>query len=723
MDRLRLSLLIVLFSINSAIAQNVILGQIVDDKEKPLESANVYLKGTVMGAATGSDGRFQITRIPRGEFNLIISMIGYQLCEIAVSVGSETIDLGKISLLTTPLKSQPIVVTAARHEQAIQDLSASVANVSAEEIAYRNSVTLDDALQYVTGLNMTGNQINIRGASGYSRGVGSRVLMLVDGIPYMTADTKETNFESLPTSQVERIEIVKGAGSALYGSSAIGGVINVINKKIESGSIFNFRLYGGLYSKAHYPEWQWSNRTQFLSGLKFDYSDKSGHLGYRIGASHDQDESYKKNSWMKRYHLSTVLEWDISPFEELRLSGTYMGQKRADFLYWKNLANALIPPDDQMGNEVDARRWHVSANYRHVLDQDHYYTIKGIWFQNHFDDNIESEENAGGNESLSNYWDAEFQYNLVRDIHQITLGVDGNVSVVSSNIFSDKSGQNAALFAQDEIVAGEQWLITPGIRVDYFNLDEVGKDYQINPKIGIVFKPWADAAIRGSAGRGFRAPSIAEVFTSTTASGIRVVPNLELKPERSFSAELGYNQLIGKNALFDVAVFYNRFWNLIEGKFIGGTEIRFENVTDARSTGLEFNFNLNALDDRLFYHIGYTYSDARELPSEEFLTFRPRHLLYQQAHYKWNKILFGIDYRFISAWDRIDDSFVFFIEDADERVPAHILDLRLAYTIEMAQNTFEISFQFNNLLQYHYLDLVGSIAPTRHFVLTLSGRL
>ena len=161
-------LVLLLSSIYSVIAQSVIVGTIVDEKEKPLESANVYLKGTVIGAASASDGKFQITKVPRGDFILVISMIGFNLHEIALRIESDTLDLGKISLRMSALQSQPIVVTAARHEQSIQDLSASVANVSAEEIAYRNSITLDNALQYVSGLNMTGNQINIRGASGYS---------------------------------------------------------------------------------------------------------------------------------------------------------------------------------------------------------------------------------------------------------------------------------------------------------------------------------------------------------------------------------------------------------------------------------------------------------------------------------------------------------------------------------------------------------------------------
>ncbi|MCK4559419.1 MAG: TonB-dependent receptor [Calditrichia bacterium] len=730
MNRLNFSLLIILFSINSAIAQIVIMGQIVDDKEKPLEEANVYLRGTIMGAATNAEGQFRIEKVPAGEFVVTVSMIGYQLKEIPVSIRNIAVDLGTIQLESSALQSQPIVVTAAKHQQSLQDVSASIGNITEKEIRYRNAITIDDALKYESGLNLTGSQVNIRGSSGYSRGVGSRVLMLVNGIPYMTADTKEANFESLQINQIERIEIVKGAGSALYGSNAIGGVINIINKKIEPKSITNVRLYGGFYSDPYYPEWKWSDRTRYLSGIKFDYSDRTSIVGYRIGASHDRDDSYRLNDLMRRYHLSGMLEFNFSPFDQLNISAAFMTQERENFLYWKNLSNALIPPNDQLGDKVDSRRWHLSANYRHVRDQDTYYTMKTIWFQNRFSDNISDEESRKGNESLSDYLDGEFQYNFVLSNHQVTLGIAANVSRVSSNIFSDKKGYNGAFFAQDEIKWEDTWTVTPGLRVDYFNLDEVGSDYQINPKLGIVHKPWVDAAFRGSVGRGFRAPSIAEVFINTTASGIRVIPNLNLKPERSISGEVGYNQLFGQKIYIDLALFYNRYWDLIEGKFTedGNFDIKFQNVTDARSIGFEINFNLNILDENLLYNFGYTYADVREIVKKEekkvlgeYLSFRPRHLFYNQANYTWGDFNFGADYRFISAWDRIDEGLIDLIDDADERVPAHIVDLRISYLLLISGKPVTASFQINNLLQYHYLDLVGSIARTRNFMLTLSG--
>jgi iron complex outermembrane receptor protein len=729
MEKPILFVLILFVCVCSAFSQNVIVGKIVDDKEMPIEAANVYLRGTIYGAATNAEGEFTIENIPAGDFILTISIIGYQLKELPVQVGNEMVDAGTIQLNSSELQTQPIIVTAARHQQSFQDVSASIATVSDKEIAYRNAITVDEALKYQSGINFTEDQVNIRGSTGYSRGLGGRVLMLVDGIPYMTGDTREANFESLQINQIERIEVVKGAGSALYGSNAIGGVINIIQKKIEPDALTNVRIYGGFYSDPHYKEWEWSDRTRYLSGVKFDYSNKFGIVGLRFGAAHDQDDSYRENDWMKRNYISGMLEFDFSPFDQFSVSANYMMQQRENFLYWKNLGNALIPPEDQLGDYIESKRWHLAATYRHIFNQNNYYVFKGIWFQNRFNDNISSEEYPEGNESLSDYLDGEIQFNFSADSHLFTFGIEANKSRASSNIFGDNSGYTAALFAQDEIKWHKKWTLTPGVRLDYYYLDEVGSDFQINPKLGIVHRPWEKVAFRGSVGRGFRAPSIGEVFTNTTASGLQVIPNLNLKPEESISGEVGYNQLFAQKIYLDVSFFYNRYWDLIEPQFTGEGEIQFDNVTNARGLGAEINIKLNAIKNRLLYTVGYTYADVREIVTDEggneelgrYLSFRPRHLFYNHADFTWGDFRFGIDYRFMSAWDRIDDELVFFIEDVDERVDAHIVDFRVVYSFHFEGSSMETSIQANNLFQYHYLDVVGSIAKTRHFLLTLSG--
>jgi outer membrane receptor for ferrienterochelin and colicins len=393
-----------------------------------------------------------------------------------------------------------------------------------------------------------------------------------------------------------------------------------------------------------------------------------------------------------------------------------MYQKRGNFLYWKNLSNALVPPDDQLDDRVESKRSYIKASYRHVLSDDQFYSLKAIWFHNTFDDNIEDQRGSGGNDSRSDFIDSEFQYNVSMGSNFFTTGLSVNYDRVASNIFGDQAGKNMAFYIQDEINWTDRFITTLGLRLDYFDVDSVGSDYQTNPKLAMVYKLWSGGALRGSMGRGYRAPSIAEAFTSTLAGGLRVIPNLDLKPERSISYEFGINQIIADNLYLDLAAFYNRFWDLIEGTFIESGDIQFRNVTDARISGLEINFSWTLFPELLDIRLGYTYSDPINLTKNEFLTYRPRHLFYNHIGLTYKIFKFAVDYRFMSRYDKIDENFALVIEDAEKRVHAHIVDARLSTNIR----SFIVALQINNLLQYHYVDVIGSIAKTRHFILSIS---
>jgi iron complex outermembrane receptor protein len=632
----------------------------------------------------------------------------------------QQIDLGTISLSAVALGSEPVLVTAGRYEQKLQDIPVSVGSVSRQEIQNRNTITIDKALQYVPGLNLNQSQLNIRGSTGYSRGVGSRVIMLVDGMPYLTGDTQEMIFSALQMNQIERIEIVKGAGSALYGSSAMGGVVNIITKDITDEPQANLKFYGGYYSEPYYPQWKWSKDRQYMRGLSLNYTAKPGMVGYRLAASTDQDDGYKQNDWFRRYQAGGKLQFTLSPYQRLGIGGNYMIQKRGNFLYWKDLAQALVPPQDQVDDRVKSVRYHLNASYQQVLDNQRYYSTKIIWFNNHFEDNIEGEAGHHGNHSTSDFLNAEFQYNWQFKNQQWIGGLSLTYNRVQANLFGDQNGRGAAGFVQNEMKWNDRLFTTVGLRFDYFDVDSLNVEYKFNPKLGLVYKPWAGTALRASAGSSFRAPSIAEAFTSTSAGGIPVIPNINLDPEESWSGELGLNLFLGYHLFFDLAVFYSRIWDLIEGKFItvdSITKVQFVNVTNARIIGGELILNWEAIKDRLSWRGGYTYCDPWDLSQKKYLTYRPRHIFYNNVTLQYNNLQLNIDYRFISRYDQIDKDFAAFIPNARERIAAHIVDLRLLMPFALAGMDLETSLQINNVFQYHYVDLIGSIAPIRHVIL------
>jgi outer membrane receptor for ferrienterochelin and colicins len=300
-------------------------------------------------------------------------------------------------------------------------------------------------------------------------------------------------------------------------------------------------------------------------------------------------------------------------------------------------------------------------------------------------------------------------------------GITLTLSRVESNLFGDQGARGAAVFIQDEINWSKKFSSTFGLRFDYFDLDSIGVNNQLNPKVGIVYKIWPGAALRTSLGSSYRAPSIAEVFTSMSAGGLKVIPNLNLDPEKSWSYELGLNQILGQNLFFDLAFFYTRVWDLIEGKFVESGDVQFINITNARIMGGEIILNWEIIKDKLNWRLGYTYSDPWNLDQEKYLTYRPRHLFYQHAAWSYRSFRLDMDYRFMSRYDEIDDSFSLIIADAEERVSAHVVDLRFTVDFKVKQVNLETSLQINNILQYNYVDLVGSIAPIRHVVFTIAA--
>jgi outer membrane receptor protein involved in Fe transport len=323
--------------------------------------------------------------------------------------------------------------------------------------------------------------------------------------------------------------------------------------------------------------------------------------------------------------------------------------------------------------------------------------------------------------------------------HVLTFGMSANYDRVSANLFGSHPGIGAAIYGQDEFTPAAGLKVTAGIRFDWQKVSALASTSQLNPKIGVVYVPDKETSLRASFGSGFRYPAIGELYieSSTNVSQVAVLPNTELKVERSTSYEIGLSRTIVARTSLDVALFSSDFRDLIEPSVdikkyrptptspteVTGPVIQFENVTRARIQGVEAEIKTEWLRRILSTEIGYTYTWPRDLDANTILKFRPRHLLYLSGQCLWEQARLAADFRYISRIERIDENLVRLapIVNGDQRVDVKIVDLRTSYDLIKLGAPLRIGFTINNLLNYSYVELLGNLGPVRTYVLTLEG--
>ena len=716
------------FSSSASAAGGSVAGRVTAAGEGgALPGVNVRLEGTVRGTTTGARGEYRIAGVPAGRRTLVFSLVGYLRVvrpDVIVEEGKETVL--DVALVQTAIQSEQVVVTASKREQSLQDVPVSISVMDAAEISQRNSTSLEDALRYIPGVNMTGTQVNIRGSSGYSLGAGSRVLMLLDGIPFLAGDTGELNFESIPMGQVDRIEVVKGASSALYGSNALGGVVNIITKPIPETPETIVRTFGGLYNKPTYGQWDWSDKLRSFNGQSFSHMRRVGDLGVSVFFSRQIDDGYRQNDYRRRFNFLMKTREDFSSTGSLTLNFGLAYQYMGQFLYWRNVDSALVTPLRHQSDNIKSTRYFLSGLYNTTFSDDFLFTVKAMWYHN--DWGFQQSGDPERTESLSDGVRVEALSTLLPGGSQtLTCGVDGDIDMIGGGMFGDRRIGGLALFAQDEAKILNDLTLTLGARFDLQSVGLTGEGGQINPKVALLYRPVAGTALRASYGEGFRVPSLPEAFVEAGSTGLLAVPNKDLKPERSKSYEAGVSQSLGDYGSIDLAAFRSDIDNLIEpGLFaVGdGLQIQWRNVTRARVQGFETSFQAGFFKGGVVCNFGYTYVYPEDLTLNDILKYRPRHLFHGDVRGKLGCLSASADFRFVSRIERIDDELVDagVIPDGDQRVPIYVTDIRLGADLSFAGIPLSVSLNVNNLFQHNYVELIGNVMPPRTYVLVLESR-
>ncbi|PYO72224.1 MAG: hypothetical protein DMD64_11880, partial [Gemmatimonadetes bacterium] len=194
---------------------------------------------------------------------------------------STTID---IALSPAPLALPPVDVISEKVPHFGDRPPTSVAQVTEQDLNRRAVTTVDEAVDHAPGVQFVNGQINLRGSTGYVQGLNSRVLMTVDGVPMNQGDRGGINWDLLAVDEIESVQILKGAGSSLYGSAAFGGVVNVTTRDIPNGLHTRMRFTGGMYGDPPHLVWRFRDNAGLLGSGDVTASYGTDELGGRISA-------------------------------------------------------------------------------------------------------------------------------------------------------------------------------------------------------------------------------------------------------------------------------------------------------------------------------------------------------------------------------------------------------------------------------------------------------
>ena len=535
-----------------------------------------------------------------------------------------------------------VTVTASGHAQQLEDAPASISVITREQIEQRYYQDATDALRDIPGVIITGGGSGDRGNDIVIRGMPSQyTLILVDGKPVSTRETRpngSAGFEQdwlPPLQSIERIEVVRGPMSTLYGSDAIGGVINVITRKVAEEWGGAVQLDTIIQDDSRSGDIQQGNFS--LSGPLL--ADTLGLQVYGRASSRQEDRFVDGFEEKNLKNLNARLSFTPTDNQDFTLEA---GQTKQDR---RSLIGYSAPATGCRGGCTDSDNEYT----REVLALSH----TGRWDFGTTDSYVQREEAENLTREMK-VTNTSAKTALVTPLgdHLLTVGANfekEELSDETSNQISNRTEVDAskwALFAEDEWMLPGNVSVTGGLRLD----DDENYGSHVSPRLYGVWGMAPRWTLKGGVSTGFRSPSLREITPDwgQTSRGGDVYGNPDLEPETSVNKELGLYFNAGRDLQANVTVFHNDFKDKITriacpasvcpgGPNQFGSDPTYRvNVDEAVTRGVEAAVS-TTLARTLDLTLSYTYTDSEQKSGEykgEPLNQVPKHLASLQADWR-----------------------------------------------------------------------------------------
>lgn len=669
---------------------------------------------------------------------MILNQMGYK---------TQTVKSGEALIIMEDETSllNAIVVTENKRETQLKNATISMEIISPDLISNTAPTNMEESIGRISGVQVVDNQPNIRSGSGWSYGAGSRVQVLVDGVPMLSGDAGQPLWTFVPTEGIEGVEIIKGASSVIYGSSALNGVINIKTKKSKSKPFTQVSVSGGFYDLPKRESLRYRGRKRnSLSNITAYHTGLYNGIGVTAGLNMLNDEGYKMGDYDKRVRGTLGLRKVFGKKNLIvGLNSTYQSGTSGSFLLWENYNLGYTALDSSTTDNIVSRvsidpyiKWQ-KGKFNHSLNT-RYLVVNN---------EVDNGDSANDQSNFSDLVYAEYQLQLAlpKKKFNATAGLVAINSVTRSPLYLGKQkASNYATYLQLEKV-WNRLTATGGARYEYFKLNDRSEAKPVF-RAGLNYKLAQYTFLRSSFGQGYRFPSIAESFISTSVGPITIFPNNNLQSETGSNIEFGVKQGLefkGWQLMLDAAIFQMDYENMMEFTF-GIWEFtppfdfkagfRTLNTGKTRVQGSEFNigFQKKLKDIDIQGFVGVTLTRSESLSPNEIiaqdstgqlisyastssdtfgygLKYRPRNLAKADVMFKYKKWRFGAGLVYQSQMKNVDLAFTEGIiaavipgvqESIDKKLTEYMLiNARIGYAFS---NSLSTNFLVSNISNKEY---------------------
>jgi len=731
-------------------AQTEISGVIKDRNSlAPISGANVYLNNNNRGTSTNSNGYFQISNLKSDDFQLHISHIGYT--DTIISVNLTEVKSYTILLNPDSIEMATIVVTATRTKALMEEVPQRIHKIEKKTIEDYPASNTDNLLRMIPGINVNRSSgIFSRNSSVTMRGMpsASRSLILLDGVPLNKSGGGTINWHLITPDEIDRIEVVKGPGSALYGNNAMSGVINIITNKPQK------KLQGMI--NAGYGTYNTIKGQFNLNGMSAQTKGMYWKLGgfYRQGDGYiiepeETRDSSNTDASLKEGNFNGLLGYQFSPNQKLEI----------DYRYYRDKRSNGIKVYEQDGRYETFTDHNLRASYEGNIKRVEF-SVNAFYFNEHYYRQNENINKSGEYKLVDTETDKQdmgLWMTLSRNFgkkHLITAGIDIKNGILDNQeiyrtspdeLYTDGKLIFSAPFLQDEMnFAANKLKLIAGLRLDYAKYYDGHFEVknptsktgfsssssisypqsawiEISPKLALKYFIKKNLNIFVSASTGFMPPKLDDLAGSRKISRGFKIANPDLLPENITSFEFGVDYSMADKIFIKTSGYYSlgdNFQYLVAtGEYIdAGSDdpvpvYQRQNVTKVEIIGAELGLEY-LITQKIKLTGSYAYNHSKIIEYDaigdpdlegKYLSEVPPNLVFVGLQWR-NKIVdLYIDYSYTDDqwYDEMNTALVDSYSLVNIRLSKYVIkDLQLVLDIQ-------------DLLDEQYVDRKGYLSPGR----------